>query len=151
MSARARPTIFAATSCCASPSPSAPSRAPSLPRSPALANRPAPQQARQEAETREQRMPPLPRLQLNVGACMAVDLPCDVLGAAGEGQASFGQPHQLPPLAATLELSPCIQRRLSLLLGAPHVARKARCFGELPITRLVHLNDRIRARRSLRA
>src|SRR5438874_11157573 len=103
MSARARATICAGTSCCASPSPSARWPAPSTPPSPApLANRPGPQQARQEADRGEQRPAALPRLQLDVRAGVAVDLPGDVIRAAGEGEAGLGeaQDRQRLPLDA---------------------------------------------------
>src|SRR5438552_67810 len=91
MSAKARATICAPMSCCASRSPSARSPARSRTRSPALANRPAPQQPRQKADRGEQRMPPLPWLQANLGAGVAVDLPRDVIGASSEGQARLGE------------------------------------------------------------
>src|SRR6184192_699146 len=92
MSARARAATCAATSCCVSPSPSARWRAPSTPPSPApLANRPRPQEARQEADRGEQRPAALPWLQLDVRAGVAIDLPGNVIGSAGEGEAGFGK------------------------------------------------------------
>ena len=39
----------------------------------------------------EQRVAPLPRLELDVGAGVAVDLPRDIIRAAGEGQARLGE------------------------------------------------------------
>ncbi len=57
-----------------------------------LANRPGPQQPRQEADPRQQRMPPLPRLQFDVRARVAVDLPRDIFRAPGKGEARLGQP-----------------------------------------------------------
>src|SRR5436190_514608 len=92
MSPRAKATTCAATSCCASPSPSVPWPARWRPRSLAiLANRPALQQPGQQAEPGEQRVPPLPRRQFDVGPGVAVDLPRNVIGAAGEGQAGLGE------------------------------------------------------------
>ena len=58
-----------------------------------LANRPGAQQPRQKADPGEQRVALLPRLELDVGAGVAVDLPRDIIGAAGEGQARLGEPH----------------------------------------------------------
>ena len=55
---------------------------------------PAPQQPRQQADPRQQRVPPLPRLELDVGAGVPVDLPHDIIRAAGKGQARLGQPHR---------------------------------------------------------
>ena len=57
-----------------------------------LANRPGPDQPRQQGDCREQGVPLLPWLQLDVRAGVAVDLPRDVIGAAGEGEARFGEP-----------------------------------------------------------
>ena len=88
MSAKARPTTSSATSCCASRSPSArwPARSPSALVATGLANRAGPQEPRQQADRGEQRPAPLPGLDLDVGAGVAVDLPGDVVGAAGEGR-----------------------------------------------------------------
>ena len=118
MSAKARATTCAATSCCASPSPSARWPARSPPRSPArLANRPGLQQPRQEADPGEQRMALLPRLQLDVGPGVAVDLPRDIIRAAGEGQARLGQAQRpkAPSLrsAASAQLPCGLQRSIA--------------------------------------
>jgi CheY-like chemotaxis protein len=42
---------------------------------------------------------PLPRLELDVGAGVAVDLPRDIIGAAGEGRARLGEPQHRQRLA----------------------------------------------------
>src|SRR5438445_8622931 len=100
MSAKARATTCAVTSCCASRSPSARWPAQSPPPSPApLANRPGPQQAGQERNRREQRPAPLPRFELDAGARVAVDLPRDVVGAPGEGEAGLGEAQHRERLA----------------------------------------------------
>src|SRR3954451_12388045 len=92
MSARAKATTSARTSFCASPSPSARLQAPFPSRSAErLANRPGTQQPRQKADPGEQRVAALPRLELDLRARVAVDLPCDVFGAAGEGEAGLGE------------------------------------------------------------
>src|SRR6476646_7512714 len=91
MSAKARPTTCAAMSCCASRSPWVPSRAPSPQRLQELANRPALQQAGQEAEPGKERVPSLPGLELDIGTGMPVDLPGDIIGASGEGEAGLGK------------------------------------------------------------
>src|SRR5690242_20840232 len=109
MSAKAKATTSAATSCCESRSPSGRWRVPSRQPCRALANRPALQQAGQEADPRKQRMSPLPWLQLDVRARVAVDLPGDIFGAACEGEARLREPgdrqklpFQAPPRPPTL-------------------------------------------------
>src|SRR4051794_10202550 len=92
MSATAKATIFEPTSSYASRSLSERWPAPSLRRSPGLsANRPGVQQPGQKAEPGKQRMPLLPRLQFDIGAGVPVDLPHDIIGAPGEGQARLGE------------------------------------------------------------
>ena len=61
-------------------------------------------------------MPALPGLQLDFGARMAVDLPCDVIRAAGEGGAGFHQAkdgERLRPIIAELKSFGC---RVSLFM-----------------------------------
>src|SRR3954452_21157501 len=100
MSARAKATISAVTSSCASPSRWGPWRARSPPRSPAtLANRPALQKPRQKADRGEQRVPPLPRLQRNGGPRMAVDFPRDVIRPARERRGRLGETEHRQGLA----------------------------------------------------
>src|SRR5688572_9749201 len=91
MPAKARPTTFATTSCCASHSRSGGWPAPSPRPCRALANRPAPQKPRQKAERAEQGVAPLPRLEREVGAGVAVDLPNDVVGPIRKGEAGLGK------------------------------------------------------------
>src|SRR4051794_32550128 len=98
MSATARARTFAATSCCASRSPSALWQARCRPPSLALANRPGPQKPRQKADPSKQRMATLPRRQLEFRPRMAVDLPDDVVRAAGEGRAGLREAEDVEPL-----------------------------------------------------
>src|SRR3569623_2380327 len=92
MSGKARATIFAVMNCCASRSRSARLRPPCRRRWPAgSANRARTQQPRQKGNRRNQRMPPLPGLELDLRARVAIDLPGDVVGAAGEGEAGLGE------------------------------------------------------------
>jgi len=57
-----------------------------------LANRPGPDQFRQQADRREQRMALLPRFQSDLRPRMAIDLPRNIVGAAGESRARLGEP-----------------------------------------------------------
>src|SRR5215218_2992517 len=106
MSGRAKATIFAATSFCASRSRSEPWRARCLrPSRGLLANRPGPDQPRQEADGGKQRVPLLPRLQADVCSRVAVDLPRNVVGAACKcgarlRQARYRQELSLEPAPA---------------------------------------------------
>src|SRR5437870_6926232 len=138
MSARARATTCAGTSCCVSRSPSARWPARSTPPSPApLANRPRPQQARQEADRGEQRPAALPRLQLDVRAGMAVDLPGDVIGAAREGEAGLGEAQdreRLPLDAPPRPIAPASDRR----------CRGERWPGETAVAVRLQVHDRLR-------
>ena len=56
-----------------------------------LANRAGPEEPRQQADRGEQRPAPLPWLELDVRPRVAVDLPGDIVGAAGEGGAGLGE------------------------------------------------------------
>src|SRR6185503_3552820 len=92
MSVKAKAMTFEATSCCASPSPSARSQAPSPQLYPeALANRPGPQEPGQKGNCGDQRVPLLPGFKADVRAGVAIDLPRNVVGTAAEGQARLGQ------------------------------------------------------------
>src|SRR5690348_1125218 len=116
MSARAKATTSGATSSCASHSPWEPWRTPSPPRSRAtLANRPGPDQPRQERDCRKQRVPLLPRLQRDAGPGVAVDLPRDVIGPAVEREARLREPRDRVELAVPLLAAPPPLR----LRGAP--------------------------------
>src|SRR5947209_8265951 len=119
MSAKAKPTTCAVTSCCASRSPSAPSPAPSPPPSRELAHRPALQQAGQEADPCNQGVPPLPGFEANIGLCMPVDLPRDVIGAAGEGEGRLGKAQNGQRFALPLHALPPTRRSV-----APHERRR---------------------------
>src|SRR3569833_3119618 len=145
MSAKARATICAAMSCCGSRSPSAPLRPRCHRRWPGdLTNRPGTQQPRQKGKRCKQRMAPLPWLELDFRAGVAIDFPRDVVGAAGEGEAGLGEAEDRNSFAPALKLSPSLFRGLPLQFGIPVLARKTRCLGELPITFRLCVDDQFR-------
>ena len=113
-----------------------------------LANRPAPQQPRQKADRGEQRVAPLPRLERDVRAGMAVDLPGDVVGAAGEGQARLGQAQRPNRACPSMRR----QRTSALAASASRSQQRMRRARE-PLVALAdrHRRPMRRARRARRA
>ena len=146
MSAKARATIWSATNCCASRSRSARWPARSRPRSRAgLADRARSEEPRQQADRRQQRLAPLPGLQLDLGPGVAVDLPGDIFGAAGIGGAGLGQPEHRQRLAFDAGAAP------SRAGGAAARSPRQRRRGEAPIALGIGVDDRAGASLALGA
>src|SRR3954469_23781821 len=104
---RATPKASPATTYCASPSPSPPSLRRWRRRSRgALANGPPPQQPREQDEPGDQRPAPLPGLDLDPRAGVAVDLPGEIIDPVGISEARLEQPHQGEHLALGLAPGP---------------------------------------------
>src|SRR4051794_8190741 len=118
MSVRAKRETSLAPSSCASRSPLAHSRMRSPSRSRAvLPNRADPEEPRQQADRRQQWPSALPWLELDVGACVTIDFPRDVIGSAGERETRLRQAGNRVELALELLAAP----------PAPQVRRARHC------------------------
>src|SRR3546814_6692613 len=78
------------------------------------ADRTTPEQPRQQSKRADQRPAALPWLDLYRGARMAVDLPCQIIDAAGIGEAGLGEADDGQPFAAPLQHPPAGSRLIRL-------------------------------------